>query len=129
MNELQNKINNGPVTMNAEPERKVLDLLNFQGELRLITESEFKNLYEAISRLDLIANRLDSTRYPKNTPKEVALKPDPDGRPIDNIATGSDGLVGTVIHHNERNSNLVYELSNKIVPAIFEAITYIEQHI
>jgi hypothetical protein len=102
--------------------------LEYQHELDCRIESKIKDMYEINNRLDNIANRLNSTEYPKNNslvsePKgigsEAKLAPAP---------TSPDGLVGEIIAINERGSKRLDELQS-VISSMFIALNYLEGHI
>jgi hypothetical protein len=114
-----------PVPNKEQP--KLLAILEYQHELDCRIESKIKDLYEINNRLDNLANRLNSSAYPKNIPQESAKEPgSPNG--LSAGPTQSDGLVGELININERGNRRLDEVQSAIT-SIFIAINYLEAHI
>lgn len=122
-------MNDQPV-MNKETGRKVLDVLSYQKDLTDREFSAFKDLYYVMERLDAVANRINSVDYPKNIPQETIPNGIEDRKGLSTgVPTPPDGLIGELVRLNEVRVNALNELKNKIIPNLFTAINYIEEHI
>lgn len=114
----------------VKEEPKIKALLSYQTDLYNRIENRHKDLYDIIERLDVIANKLNSVEYPKNfsTLAEISTRPDNANKPCDPPAR-PDGLIGLLIEHNERDNEQYQRLSDRLIPALYDAVAYIEKHI
>lgn len=81
---------------------------------------------EVVTRLDALANRLNSSDYPKNH-KEVA--PKSNNNEQNKPSPPPNGLVGDLITVNKINADALSTIQNQVFNDIVEAIYYLEKHI